>query len=361
MENMGQVDSKFWKDKRVFVTGHTGFKGSWMTLWLQSLGAIVTGYSFEPNTSPNLFKLAAVEQRAKSIFADIRDFERLKLEICAAKPEIVIHMAAQALVRKSYDNPIMTYETNVMGTVHLLEAVRRVDSVRAVLIVTSDKCYENKEWQWGYRENDRIGGFDPYSNSKGCAELVTSAYRDSYFAANEYAKHGVALASARAGNVIGGGDWSADRLIPDVLRALSKGEIVKIRNSNSVRPWQHVLEPIAGYLMLSQALYEHGVEYAGPWNFGPLLGDTKSVDWVVTRICEIWGGEAAWETLQISQQHEAQYLKLDCTKAIDILKWMPRWDLETALLNVVEWHRKYLECCDMNEKTLQQINEYQSL
>ena len=273
------VNSAFWKDKRVLLTGHTGFKGSWLSLWLQSMGAQVTGYALAPPSNPSLFDVAEVGKGMTSIIGDIGDLERLRAVFAEHKPEIVIHMAAQALVRYSYVEPVETYSTNVMGTVNLLEAVRGTDSVRAVVNVTSDKCYENREWVWGYRENEAMGGFDPYSNSKGCAELVTAAYRNSYFHPGQYKEHGVAIASGRAGNVIGGGDWADDRLIPDIMRAITQGKPVNIRNPHAIRPWQHVLEPLSGYLLLAQKLFEDGPAYAEGWNFGPNDEDAKPVQW----------------------------------------------------------------------------------
>ena len=275
------IDADFWRGRRVFLTGHTGFKGGWLALWLQRLGADVTGYALDPPTTPSLFAVARVGAGMRSIINDIRDAETLAQAMREAQPEIVIHMAAQPLVRYSYQAPVETYATNVMGTVHLLEAVRQTDSVRAVVNVTSDKCYENREWVWGYRENEPMGGYDPYSNSKGCAELVTAAYRNSYFNPAQYSQHGVALASARAGNVIGGGDWAEDRLIPDILRAIAAGEAVNIRSPHAIRPWQHVLEPLSGYLLLAQRLIEDGPAHAEGWNFGPSEEDARPVQWIV--------------------------------------------------------------------------------
>jgi CDP-glucose 4,6-dehydratase len=280
----------FWRGKRVFLTGHTGFKGSWLALWLKSLGAEVTGFALPPPTQPNLFEEAEVEDGLNSIIGDIRDFGTLQKSVHLASPEIVFHMAAQPLVRISYKYPIETYATNVMGTVHLLEAVRHTDSVKAIVNITTDKCYDNREWVWGYRENEPMGGFDPYSNSKGCAELASSAYRSSFFSKENYSQHGVALATVRAGNVIGGGDWALDRLIPDILAAFEQGEDVLIRNPHAIRPWQHVLEPLRGYLMLVERLIEDGPEYAEGWNFGPNDEDVQTVEQIVRRMAELWGG-----------------------------------------------------------------------
>ncbi|MBU1775020.1 MAG: CDP-glucose 4,6-dehydratase, partial [Gammaproteobacteria bacterium] len=300
-----EVNATFWRGKKVFMTGHTGFKGGWLSLWLQSMGAQVTGFALLPPTIPSLFEVADVAQGMTSIIGDIREAESLAKAVREAAPEIVIHMAAQPLVRYSYANPVETYSTNVMGTVHLLEAVRQTPSVRAVVNVTSDKCYDNKEWVWGYRENEAMGGFDPYSNSKGCAELVASAYRNSFFNPEKYHEHKVALASVRAGNVIGGGDWAADRLIPDILRAISDNKPVVIRSPHAIRPWQHVLEPLSGYLLLAEKLYEQGIAYAEGWNFGPNDEDAKPVQWIVERLTEQWGDGASWLLDGGEHPHEA--------------------------------------------------------
>lgn len=333
------VDKNFWQGKKVFLTGHSGFKGSWLSIWLNSMGSIVTGYSLPPNTSPSLFDKAGIADLIdRSIFGDIRKLDQLSKDLMDASPEIVIHMAAQALVRDSYSNPIETYETNVMGTANLLESVRSCPSVKSVLIITTDKCYENKEWVWGYRENEPLGGHDPYSSSKACAELVTSAYQKSFFPDHAYGMHGVAIASARAGNVIGGGDWSKDRLIPDAIRALEKNETLMIRNPGATRPWQHVLEPLSGYLTLSERLYTQGVEYASAWNFGPRDADVKTVREVVDLLAKKFKGQFRWEHEIAPQVHEANLLKLDCSKAQSFLNWQPRWNLDQALDAIVDWH-----------------------
>lgn len=352
------VNSAFWQGKRVLLTGHTGFKGSWLSLWLQATGAQVVGYALVPPTNPSLFEVAEVSKGMTSIIGDIRDLERLRAVFSDHKPEIVIHMAAQALVRYSYLEPVETYSVNVMGTVNLLEAVRCIDGVRAVLNVTSDKCYENREWLWGYRENEAMGGHDPYSNSKGCAELVTAAYRNSYFHPEKYNEHGIALASARAGNVVGGGDWADDRLIPDIIRAITQGKPVNIRNPHAIRPWQHVLEPLSGYLLLAQRLYEEGVGYAEGWNFGPSEEDAKPVQWIVENMTEAWGEGASWGVDVGNHPHEAHYLKLDCSKAKARLGWQPRWHLTEALGAIIDWHRACQDKKNMRELTMRQIEEY---
>jgi CDP-glucose 4,6-dehydratase len=353
---LAHVDSAFWKNKKVFLTGHTGFKGSWLSIWLASMGAKVTGYALAPNTTPNLFDVLAIDSLIeKSHITDIRDLTSLQKAISEAKPDVVIHMAAQPLVRYSYANPVETYATNVMGTVHLLESTRTVDSVHATVVVTTDKCYDNKEWVWGYRENEPMGGFDPYSNSKGCAELVTSAYRQSYFSSSNSMNK---VASARAGNVIGGGDWSEDRLIPDAIKAFEANLSLMIRNPLATRPWQHVLEPLSGYLILAQALYEQGSAFASAWNFGPHDEDNRSVQEVVELVISQWGDSAGWKKEGSEQPHEANLLKLDCSKAHAQLGWAPKWDLETATQKIVEWQKAFQAKESMQEVSLAQINQY---
>ncbi len=353
------INKEFWAGKRVFITGHTGFKGSWLCLCLEYLGAEVTGYALQPPTQPSLFEVASVAQDMQCIIGDIRNAELLEAAMQKAAPEIVIHMAAQPLVRYSYINPVETYSTNVMGTVYLLEAVRKTLSVCAVVNVTSDKCYENREWaEQGYHENEAMGGYDPYSNSKGCAELVTSAYRNSFFNPSQYDKHGVALASARAGNVIGGGDWAADRLIPDILQAISQEIPVVIRNPDAIRPWQHVLEPLSGYLLLAENLYKHGSRFAEGWNFGPLEEDVKPVSWIVERMTKLWGAGASWQLDRADHPHEAQYLKLNCSKAHAKLNWQPRWKLAVALEEIIAWHQCYLGGHDIRQMTMSQIQKF---
>lgn len=351
-KHRGDVDPLFWAGKRVFLTGHTGFKGSWMALWLQKMGAAVTGFALAPPTSPALFDVAQVGDGMTSIIGDIRDLATLEAAVGAADPEIVIHMAAQPLVRASYDDPVGTYATNVMGTIHLLEAVRKAPSVRAVCVVTTDKCYENREWVWGYREDEAMGGYDPYSNSKGCSELVSSAYRRSFFGGGR-----VAVATARAGNVIGGGDWAADRLIPDILRAFAADEPVLIRNPLAIRPWQHVLEPVGGYLTLCQALWYDQQDVAEAWNFGPRDDDAQPVQWIVERMCARWPG-ARWVHDDTVQPHEARYLKLDISKARSGLGWEPRWTLSKALDSIVAWHRAWLSGTDMRLYCISELSRF---
>jgi CDP-glucose 4,6-dehydratase len=354
------IDAHFWVNKKVFVTGHTGFKGSWLCLWLQKMGAQVHGYALRPPTSPSLFGVARVTEGMSSEVGDIRDFERLKASLAKFNPEIVIHMAAQPLVRYSYSNTIETYSTNVMGTVHLLEAIRQIEGVKAVVNVTSDKCYENKEWVWGYRENEAKGGYDPYSNSKGCAELVTDAFRQSFFNKNNHGAHGVGLASARAGNVIGGGDWAEDRLVPDALKAFEQNQSVNIRSPHAIRPWQHVLEPISGYLLLAQKLYENGPGFSEGWNFGPVDEDAKSVQWIINKMTSFWGESAAWHLDAGKHLHEAHYLKLDCSKAKMQLGWQARWGLDETLQKIIVWHKAWLAGNCMKNHTLNEISNYES-
>jgi CDP-glucose 4,6-dehydratase len=352
------MNAAFWQGKRILLTGHTGFKGSWLSLWLQSMGAQVIGYALPPPSSPSLFEVARVADGMTSIIGDVRDLAKLQAVMAEHQPDIVLHLAAQALVRHSYHAPVETYSTNVMGSVHLLEAVRHTPSVKAVVNVTSDKCYDNREWAWGYRENEAMGGYDPYSNSKGCAELVTAAYRNSFFHPEHYAQHGVAVASGRAGNVIGGGDWAEDRLIPDILRAISEGRPVLIRSPHAIRPWQHVLEPLSGYLTLAEKLYNDGTQYAEGWNFGPNDDDAKPVQWIVEQLVEAWGNRASWVLDGGKHPHEAHYLKLDCSKVKMRLHWQPRWNLSEALRAIIEWQRAYQGGADMRTLTLEQIADY---
>ena len=352
---MSAVDPNFWSDRRVLLTGHTGFKGAWLSLWLQSLGARVTGFSNGVPTQPSLYELARVSDGLESIEGDVRDHDALAAAVANAAPEVVVHMAAQSLVRPSFVEPRQTYETNVMGTVNLFDAVRlHGTEVRAIVNVTSDKCYENREWEWGYREEEPMGGFDPYSSSKGCSELITAAFRRSFFSGAQ----GPRLASARAGNVIGGGDWGEDRLVPDIMRAALAGEQVRVRNPNSIRPWQHVLNPLSGYLVLAQSLWDRP-ELAGGWNFGPADDDARPVGWIVERIAASWP-----EQLQSVQDdgphpHEARYLKLDSSKARAQLGWRPGLDLEATLQSIVDWYRELRDGEDMRAVTLGQIDAFQ--
>lgn len=357
MENMGLINKAFWNNKRVFITGHTGFKGGWLSLWLHNLGAKVTGYSLNPPTSPSLFELARVKSAiVESVIGDISDLATLIQSMQKADPEIIIHMAAQPLVRKSYEDPVDTYRTNIMGTVNVMEAARTCRSISVILNVTTDKCYENQEWNWGYREVDPLGGYDPYSSSKACSELITSAYRNSFL---EYL--GVRVATARAGNVIGGGDWAEDRLIPDLLRALSNGEQIQIRNPLAIRPWQHVLEPLSGYLLLCQQLYIEGKAYSQAWNFGPQDTEAKPVEWIVKQMIDKWPYEnSGYRILGDNNKHETGTLKLDCSKATMELAWAPRWPLDKALNATVEWFIGYLEGQDIQKLCEQQIVDYES-
>jgi CDP-glucose 4,6-dehydratase len=348
------TNPSFWRGKRVFLTGHTGFKGSWLSLWLQSMGAELHGLALTPPTTPNLFTVAQVASgMASSTMGDIRDLATVQKAMRASQADIVIHMAAQPLVRLSYAEPVETYATNVMGTVHVLESARHTPSVKAVVVVTTDKCYENKEWLWGYREDEPMGGHDPYSNSKGCSELVTSAYRRSFFQ-----DKGIALASARAGNVIGGGDWAADRLVPDILRAFEQNQPVVIRNPHATRPWQHVLEPLSGYLALAERLYTDGQAFAEGWNFGPKDDDARAVQWIVEHMVSSWGKGASWQQDGGTHPHEANYLKLDISKAKARMGWQPRWPLATALAHITTWHQAWLANDDMKKLCLAQIQQY---
>ena len=346
------IDKDFWQGRRVFLTGHTGFKGSWLSLWLSSLGAEVKGFSLKPPTAPSLFKEAKIDSVIDSQIDDIRDLKVLKKSIVDFNPDILIHMAAQPLVRYSYDAPIETYETNVMGTVNILESARHCENLKAIVNITTDKCYENDGRSKGYKENDPMGGYDPYSSSKGCAELVTSAYRRSFLQ-----DKGVGIASVRAGNVIGGGDWADDRLIPDILRSFEKSEPVIIRNPKAIRPWQHVLEPLSGYLILAEKLYKNQQEYAEGWNFGPNDQDAKSVDWILNKMTLKWPN-SSWKLDKNSNPHEASFLKLDIAKAESRLNWKPVWELSHTLEKIIEWHQAWLNNENMQTICLSEIEEY---
>jgi CDP-glucose 4,6-dehydratase len=349
------MNRAFWRGKRVFLTGHTGFKGGWLALWLADMGAEVHGYALTPPTEPNFFTVASLPARlASSTIADIRDAAVLTQATQAVRPDIVFHLAAQPLVRYSYVAPVETYAVNVMGTVNLLESVRQTPSVKAVVNVTTDKCYENREWVWPYRENEAMGGCDPYSSSKACSELVTAAYRRSFLDAA-----GIHLASARAGNVIGGGDWAEDRLVPDFLRALDSGQVLTIRSPLATRPWQHVLEPLSGYLMLAEKLFTEGQSFAEAWNFGPEEADVRPVRWIVEYLCSQVPG-AAWQCDAAPQPHEANTLKLDSSKAKVQLGWRPRWNLQTALGMTLAWHQAWKKGLDMATASVQLIREYEA-
>ncbi|TGL57538.1 CDP-glucose 4,6-dehydratase [Leptospira ognonensis] len=364
------LNSNFWKNKRVFITGHTGFKGSWLTIWLSQLGAEIRGYALAPATEPALFDLADVSKKlVSSNIADIRDLDSLKKAIEFAKPDIVFHMAAQPLVRDSYTIPVETFSINVMGTVNILEAIRTTQvNVKAFINITTDKVYENREWIWGYRESDRLGGHDPYSNSKACSELVTSSYRNSYFHPKELARHELAIATVRAGNVIGGGDFATDRLFPDIFRSIIAKKKLTLRNPLSIRPWQHVLEPLRGYIMLAERLYKRELVGIGNWNFGPNEIDAKSVETIV-KMLEKYIGHRQTQSPSVlnfpgytveaqTQVHEAHTLKLDITQAKNILGWIPRWNLETAIGKIVDWTESYLKNENMESVCLKQIQEY---
>lgn len=351
------LQADFWKDKRVFVTGHTGFKGSWLCLWLRHLGADVTGYALAPPSDPSLFELAGIDKRVHSILGDVRDASKLEQAITAARPDIVIHMAAQSLVRYSYEHPVETFATNLLGSVHVMDAVRRAPSVRAMVMVTSDKCYYNNEWVWGYREDERLGGHDPYSASKACAEIAVAAFQHSYFADEP----STAVASARAGNVIGGGDWALDRLVPDIMRSLLKNEPTLIRKPQATRPWQHVLEPLHGYLVLAQHLYEKGRKYSGGWNFGPSEDSEKTVGWIIAKLYSLWGVNFDWTLDTDPGPPESTFLKLDASKARAQLGWRPLLNLDTTLKWIVRWTRRYGAGEDMAQVTVADIERFMAL
>jgi len=352
------MNKQFWSGKKVFITGHTGFKGSWLTTWLKLLGASITGYSLAPETNPNLFELACVSDGINSIEGNILDVDSLRHAMRTQCPEIVFHLAAQPLVRYSYANPVETYEVNVIGTLNVLEAVRSIESVKAVIVVTSDKCYENQEWVWGYRESDPMGGFDPYSSSKGCTELAVSSYRRSFFNVSDYAKHGVGLATVRAGNVIGGGDWAEARLIPDLIRSFTKNETAMIRNPNAHRPWQYILDVLTGYLILAQKLYESGSHFSDAWNFGPNDENVKSVSWIADKMTQLWGEKAKYSVNQDTLLHEANCLKLDSNKSRTILGWEPKSSIEDVLENTINWYQAFFQQKNMKQFTERQIATY---
>lgn len=355
------MNSEFWNGRRVFLTGHTGFKGSWLSLWLQELGAELTGYALEPPTNPSLFEEAGVADGMTSVIGDVCDSDSLVRAMTKARPEVIIHMAAQSLVRQSYAQPLETYRTNVIGAASVFEAARAMSGLRAIINVTTDKCYENREWPWAYRENDTLGGYDPYSSSKACSEIVTAAYRSSFFNPDDYAQHRIALASARAGNVIGGGDWARDRLIPDIVSAFEAGIPVQIRCPDAIRPWQHVLEPLSGYLTLAECLYQDGALFSRAWNFGPLEQDARPVSWIVKTMAEKWGEGARWEVDGGQHPHEATYLKLDTSCARTELPWHPALSLENALELVVEWTQARGAKRNPRQISIEQIQRYQAL
>ena len=346
-----------WNGRRVLLTGHTGFKGSWLSLWLQQLGAEVCGIALKP-AIVSLFQDANVALGMRSVTGDILDADTLKRTFLEHRPEIVFHLAAQSLVRKSYEDPLGTYSTNVMGTANVLDAARSVQSVRAIVVVTTDKCYENQEWEWPYRETDPLGGYDPYSNSKACAELVVSAYRNSFFNKAEYDRHGVGIASVRAGNVIGGGDWAEARLVPDIIRAFQEKRPVVIRNPRAIRPWQHVLEPLRGYLTVAESLCEHGSANGEAWNFGPYQSDTQPVEWIVRELANAWGEDIQWRMDEIQQPHEAHNLKLDWSKAEARLGWRPTLRLKDALAITSAWYLAKQQGQEMHPFTMGQISKY---
>lgn len=337
------------------MTGHTGFKGSWLVSWLTQMGASVYGYSLEPAGKPNLFDVLEMYNLVDGNFGDVRDFLRLDGAIKTFRPEIIFHLAAQPLVKESYIDPITTYTTNIVGTVNLLEAARHTKTVRAVVNITTDKCYENKEWHWGYREDEAMGGYDPYSASKGCSEIITSSFIRSF-----YDSAGIGLATARAGNVIGGGDWADDRLIPDLVRGLEANSEILIRNPNSVRPWQHVLEPLSGYIRLAELLFNNPIQFSGAWNFGPNDQDAKTVGWIADLVCEAWGTGAHWKMDDNTHPHEAQYLKLDISKARALLGWVPKWSARQAVENTVKWYKHYHSDSDIKKMTFEQIVQYEN-
>lgn len=354
------IDTTFWDGKRVFITGSTGFKGSWLSIWLNELGSKVYGYSLEPPTNPSIFALSDFEAHGiQTTIGNIQDTEKLTKALQESKAEILFHLAAQPIVRTSYEDPVGTYLDNVVGTAKVLEAARHCPSIRSIVCITTDKCYQNNEWHWGYRENDALGGFDPYSASKACAEIVCASYRQSFFNADKYGiSHSVGLASARAGNVIGGGDWAKDRLIPDIIKAFSEHQKVVLRNPGSIRPWQHVLEPLHGYLSLAEKLYTDGASFSEAWNFGPDDNDARPVSWIVERLSSKWTNNPGFEVSAEPQPHEANYLKLDCSKARNVLGWHPIWDLETALKKIVEWVENFKNGKDVYSLCAGQIHEF---
>jgi CDP-glucose 4,6-dehydratase len=348
------ISKTFWKEKTILITGHTGFKGSWLSVWLNLLGANLHGYALEPNTQPNMFEAGGVKKIIKSNISNIRDYNKLLAVMKKCQPQIIFHLAAQPLVRRSYKEPLETYQTNILGTANLLEAARHIKSVRAVVVVTSDKCYENKESNYAYKETDPLGGYYPYSSSKACAEIVTAAYRNSFFKDSD-----IAIASARAGNVIGGGDWAADRLVPDCIKAWLKNKTVEIRYPHAIRPWQHVLEPLAGYIVLAEKLYKHGSKFAQAWNFGPNESSIKNVAFLVENLAKQWSKQAKWKITAAKQPHEAILLKLNCSMAKNKLPWKSCWNIEKSLEKTSQWYKTYLDNPQKTgNTTIEQINQY---
>jgi CDP-glucose 4,6-dehydratase len=350
-----------WQGRRVFLTGHTGFKGGWLSLWLAGRGAQIRGYALDPENEPNLFTAASVATVLDDVRCDIRDYAKLEASMAEFCPEVVFHLAAQPLVRRSYADPLGTYATNIMGTAHVLEAVRKTPSVRAVVCITTDKCYQNREWVWPYRETDPLGGHDPYASSKACAEIVCAAYRSSYFPAGQLHEHRVALATARAGNVIGGGDWSEDRLIPDLIRGFQAKHPVLIRRPHAIRPWQHVLEPLHGYMMLAEQLLMERAQFASAFNFGPSDEDAWPVERIATAVANMWGEGASWVRDADPSMHEAHTLRLDASKSRAELGWQPRLKIETALEWTMAWYRAWQKGADMRQETQAQITAYEEL
>lgn len=357
------IQAEFWKGKRVFLTGNTGFKGAWLSIWLAELGAEVFGYALDPPTDPSIFTMGKLTERGiHTTIGNINDEQLLRSSVKACNPEIVFHLAAQPIVRTSYEDPINTFLDNVVGTARVLDSLRGLPDLRSIVCITTDKCYENKEWEWGYRESDTLGGYDPYSASKACSELVSASYRQSFFSPSEYGiTHSVGLATARAGNVIGGGDWAKDRLIPDIIKAFQENRKVVIRNPHAIRPWQHVLEPLHGYLSLAEHLYEFGPKFGEAWNFGPEDVDAKSVSWIVNEFSKLWNDAPGSDLDQARQPHEAGYLKLDCSKAKHRLAWKPVWDLATALKKIYEWDRGMAQGTELFQLCVNQIREFETL
>lgn len=351
------LNQEIWKNKKVLITGHTGFKGSWLSIWLKMLEAEVIGYALEPYTDRDNFVVTGLKEKITHIIGDVRDYKKLKTVFAKYKPEFVFHLAAQPLVIESYKNPRETYETNVLGTVNVLEASRQTDSVKVIINVTSDKCYDNKEWVWGYRENEPMGGYDPYSSSKGCSELVTAAYRNSFFNPELFKEHSKSLSSVRSGNVIGGGDWRKDRIIPDCIRALEKGEPIEIRNPNAIRPWQHVLEPLGGYLLLGAKMYEEPRKFCGAWNFGPYYEAILSVGDIVNLLLAEWGKGRWIDISNESEPYEAKFLSLDMSKVRAFLNWQPKWNIARCIEKTVEWYRN-INKDDVYNICVKQIQEY---